>query len=240
MSRTSFNFSKRKRGGLEILQDGLGLHLEAGNINSFDFSNSTTWTDLIGGTEMEFYPDLASWTKLDTEKALENNIIPSNNEHLRFPVGKHYSHSNNDGFTYGAFFKYIGRTGSGNPGFIRQGGGFTRFWILSNGNTRRLWIRVNDQDHIKDTSVFEWSNTAYTYMTVSIGGVNGLSVCFDGIEIFNIPLPGNLATMNFDDLIENVIGQHILAKWRSVHIYRRELTPIESLYNYNQLLNLYK
>jgi hypothetical protein len=215
-----------------LSKDQLSFHLEANNLNSFDFNNSTGWHDIKGGLTANFSPSLANWNKIEAEKAIENN---ANGEFLS--LNNPYSIGNAEEFTLGVYFKYSG--GNKNAGFIRSANNYDKIWILQNGTTRRLWVRIGGIDIFKPSTGFQWSSTEYTYMTVAIKQ-DYLSICFDGVEQYNTTTGRLIPSTSVNDLMFNVSNENILGKWRSFHLYRRAITPEESLYNYNSLTNYYQ
>jgi len=212
----SFTFSEEP-----IVQSGLVLNLDAGNIESYS-GNGTTWYDLSGnGNHM---------TLTGSPSYLNNNggVLSFNGSNQYGELsGLNYSSTT---FTIIAASRYSGATRgrvissiSNNWLFGHWGNGSEEYyaggWIFQGSPNDTNWrIYAATENHSADQRSFYVNNTArVTNSTAGSAGFNGLSVGRSG-----------------------VYGEYSTCEVSFIQVYDRILTANELTQNYNALKGRYE
>ena len=222
------------RGGPDIIEDGLVLHLDAADRNSYPGSG-TKWYDLCGNTNFTLYNGPVFNNNRFSCDGSNDSIISDSNfalvgSDITISIG-FYMHNyaascacsgygglfNMDGFSYSNNFYFLHASGN-RPFYIQgnsQGGGNRGINVISGGNLLDNWYFLT----------FTYNNTSYLFKGYINGSYVGQNTFTHALDITN-----KIYLSNYIKSCGNCYTESDIA---FLSINRKELSANEVLQNYN-------
>ena len=223
--------------GPNIITDGLVLHLDAANTNSYSGSG-TTWTDISGKANTG---TLTNGPTFSSDN-IGNFAFDGSNDYVNAPA---VLSAGQQKYTLSAWWNITNADGSGGVVVMEQNSSAVtthrRACILISKSAGKWGFNGQSNDNHDEVPlrIGQWVNGVVTIDTTA--GSSGLKLYENGSLYFTGTTGAGISNLNVGDhafAIGHKVStgtEHFQGKISCVSVYRRVLTATEVLQNYNAL-----